>query len=75
MCLFNIFLCNLYRLIKDIDISSSTDENTSFGDHIDEVISALKNASASLFKWFSDNQVKTNPDNVIYALMKAAKRK
>ena len=28
----------------------------------DQVISALQNASTSLFTWFSDNQMKANPD-------------
>ena len=53
-CLFNIFLCNLFLLIKDVDIDSYADENTPcfvrdyiVGDNKDQVISALQNDVAS----------------------------
>ena len=59
--LFNIFLCHLFLLIKDVDIASYADDSTPYivGD---QPISALENAATSLFKWFSDNQMKANPD-------------
>ena len=58
--LFNIFLCDLFLLINGVDI----DDNKPYiaGNKIDQAISALKNAATSLFKWFSDNQIKANPD-------------
>ena len=53
--------------MKDLDISSYSDDNTPYfagdyivGDKIDQVISTLQNANASLFKWFPDNQMKAN---------------
>lgn len=53
--LFNIFLCHLFILIKDIEIVSYAYDNTSYiaGENIDQVISVLQNA-ASLFNWFSN---------------------
>ena len=52
--LFNIFLCDLF--------SSHTDGNTPYRttDTIDEVIKLLRHDFTMLFKWFSDNQMKTN---------------
>ena len=43
----------------DIDIASCADDNTPYivGDKIDKVVS-----DAPLFKWFSNNQMKANPD-------------
>ena len=49
----------------DIDIASYADDNTPYivGDKIDKVIS-----DASLFRWFSNNQMKANPD-ICYLLI------
>ena len=50
--------------MKDVGIASYADRNTPYivGDSIYQVISALHNAAASLFKWLSDIQMKANPD-------------
>ena len=32
--------------------------------HIDDLILSLQDAAVSLFKWFSDNQMELNIDNV-----------
>ena len=50
--------------MKDLDIDSYADDNTPcfVGDNIDQVVSALQNVAASLFKWFSDNQLNSNSD-------------
>ena len=48
--LFNIFLCDLFLLIRDLDIASYVDDNMPYdicGD-IDEIISDLKHAATSL---------------------------
>ena len=39
------------------------DDSTAYvvGDNVDQVISALRNHTGSLFSWFSDNQMKKNP--------------
>ena len=53
--------------MKDVDIVNYADDNTSYitGDNIDQVMSALQNAAASLFKWFSDNQMKVGKRKLI----------
>ena len=62
--LFNIFLCDLFIIMNDVDFASYADDNTSFfvANDLDEVIYKLQNASKSLFQWFADNQMKANPD-------------
>ena len=62
--LFNIFLCDLFLIIENIDIVSYADDNTPYttGNSIEEVIQKLENAAKTLFQWFSDNQMKANPD-------------
>ena len=62
--LFNIFLCDLFLITENIDIASYADDNMPYttGNSIEEVIQKLENAVKTLFQWFSDNQMKTNPD-------------
>ena len=63
--LFNIFLCDLFLIVENTDIVSFADDNTPYTkrNSIEEVIQKLKNAAKTLFQWFSDNQIKANPDN------------
>ena len=60
--LFNIFLCDLFFIMKETDFSSYADDNTPYknADTIEEVIKLLERDSTMLFKWFSDNQMKEN---------------
>ena len=60
--LFNIFLCDLFFIMKETDFSSYADHNTSYrtADTNEEVIKLLESDSAMLFKWFSDNQLKAS---------------
>ena len=62
--LFNIFLCDLFLIMNNIDCASYADDNTPYntGDSIEEVIKNLENASKTLFQWFANNQMKANPD-------------
>ena len=62
--LFNIFLCDLFLIMENIDIASYADDNTPYttGNSIEEVIQKLENAAKTLFEWFSDSQIKANPD-------------
>ena len=62
--LFNIFLCDLFLLIRDPDIASYADDNMFYivGGKINQGMLVFQNADASLFKWFSDNQMKANPE-------------
>ena len=62
--LFNIFLCDLFFIMNEVDFASYADDNTPFfvGNDLDEVIFKLQSASKTLFQWFADNQMKANPD-------------
>ena len=61
---FNIFLCDLFLIMENIDIASYADDNTPYttGNLIQEVIQKLENAAKTLFQWFRDNQMKAKPD-------------
>ena len=62
--LFNIFLSGLFLVMENVDFASYAEGNTicDAGDDIDEVIFSLQESSKKLFKWFADNQMKTNED-------------
>ena len=62
--LFNIFLSNLFLVVQNVNFACYADDNIIYdaGDGIDEVIFSLQESSKKLFKWFADNQMKTNED-------------
>ena len=62
--LFNIFMCDLFLIVNDVDFANYADDNTPFasGNTPVEVLECLDNASVKLFEWFSNNQMKANPD-------------
>ena len=62
--LFNIFLADLFFIVKDIDIASYADDNTPFivEDNIENVIASLEEATNALFDWFDSNHLKSSPD-------------
>ena len=62
--LFNIFLADLFLVLKDVDIANFADDSTPFtsANNTDDLIDSLEKASSSLFKWFKDNLFKGNPD-------------
>ena len=64
--MFNIFLSDLFLVVQNVDFvfASYADDNTIYdaGDSIDEIIYSLQESSKKLFKWFADNQIKTNED-------------
>ena len=62
--LFNIFLCDLFLIINNIDFASYGDDNTPYttDESAVKVIYKLEIEAKSLFTWFSDNQMKANPD-------------
>ena len=62
--LFNIFLCDLFFIMDDIDFTSYADENPPYtiGNNIEVLFSNLQNSSKILFQWVMDNQMKANPD-------------
>ena len=50
--------------MNEVKVASYADDNTPFfvGGDLGDVILKLQNASKTLFKWFSDNEMKANPD-------------
>ena len=62
--LFNIFLADLFFIIKDIDIASYADDTTPFivENDLEDVITSLEKASVDLFNWFKNNRLKSNAD-------------
>ena len=62
--LFSIFLCDLFLVMKNIDIASYADDNTPYttGNSVEEVIQKSENAAKTLFQWFRDNQMTANAD-------------
>ena len=61
--LFNIFICDLFLIMKKVDFASYADDNTPcvMGNGVKEAINSLKEASDKLFYWFANNQMKENP--------------
>ena len=49
--------------MNNTELASYADDNTPYavGNNIEELIVKLQNASKTLFQWFSDNQMKSNP--------------
>ena len=58
-------MCDLFFIVNEIDFDSYADDNTPFvsDDRLDDVLDSLENASLKRFDWFSNNQMKANPDN------------
>ena len=61
--LFNVFLCDLFLFIPNIDLVSYADDNTPFamGSSELEVINEIKTVVESLTLWFQNNCMKVNP--------------
>ena len=66
--LFNIFLCDLFFIMDDIDFASYADDNTPYtiGTNMEDVIFKLRNSSKILFQCFMDNQTKAHPDKCYF---------
>ena len=63
---FNVFLCDSFLFIPNIDLVSYADDNTPFamGDSELEVINEIKTVAESLTLWFRNNCMKVNPDKL-----------
>ena len=61
--LFNIFLCDLFFCIPNINIASYADDNTPYatGSDANSVIHDLENTASIMFNWFENNGMKANP--------------
>ena len=62
--LFNIFLCDLFLIVDDIDIASYADDNTPYctSNIRDDVKVTLKAALIKVLQWFYNNGMKANID-------------
>ena len=60
--LFNIFLCDMFFVMNDIDFAGYANDNKPYvsSDSIEDEIRILENDSIKLFNWFSDNVMKAN---------------
>ena len=61
---FIIFMCDLFTIFDEMDFASYADGNTHFVSEAtsENVVSYPQSCSASLFEWFSNNQMKANPE-------------
>ena len=75
--LFNIFLCDLFFSMKKKNRLRKLCgwQHTVTGDSIEDVINSLENDSIKLFKWFTDNQMKTNKDKCHLLISSSKKNK
>ena len=62
--LFNTFMCDLFFIVSEVYFASYADDKTPFVSsyRLEDVLDSLENASLKLFDWFSNNQMKANPD-------------
>ena len=62
--LFNIFLNDIFHVIKNCKLYNYADDNTvSAADHdLSKLVSNLVEDSLRLIKWFAENHMKANPD-------------
>ena len=54
----------MFFIVKNIDIASHADDNTPYisANNINEIILSLEKTTDTLFKWFSDNVMKSNAE-------------
>ena len=62
--LLNIFLADLFFILKGVDIANYPDDNTPYviADDNNGVIASLEKASEALFEKFENNLLKSNAD-------------
>ena len=60
--LFNIFICDMFLILKATHFTSYADDNTPFviRDDIADVIKVLEEIGENLLNWFSNNEMKLN---------------
>ena len=59
---FKIDLCDLFFIMKDVDIASFVDDNTPYLSANDNtsLVKTLEDSACSIFKWFKNNQMQGN---------------
>ena len=62
--LFNIYLCDLFFIIDNVEIASYADDTTPYScaKDMQSVISSLEMATTELFSWFANNSMKSNAE-------------
>ena len=62
--LFNLFMCDMFCFLQDIDIANYADDSTPYDTdkNIGFLINNLENWSSILFKWLNNNYMKVNTD-------------
>ena len=62
--LFNIYMCDLFFDIIEIDITNYADDTTPYALDLklENVVKLLEENADKLFDWFSNNYLKANPD-------------
>ena len=62
--LFNIFMCDMFLILKDKCFTGYADDNTPFvvRDNVTDVKKALEGIEKRLVNWFSSNEMKLNTD-------------
>ena len=60
--LFNVFMCDMFLILKDTYFAGYADDNTPFvvRDNITDVIKALDEIRERFVNWFSNNEMKLN---------------
>ena len=60
--LFNIYICDLFFGIGDLDIAGYADDNTpyTFSSELDKALKKLISYTIETFKWFHNNRLKSN---------------
>ena len=61
--LFNIFLCDMFLILENVDIASYADDNTPYTTGQNQVLKLkFEEHSSEIFKWFGNNAIKSNQD-------------
>ena len=60
--LFNIYICDLFFGIGDLDIASYADDNTpyTFSSELDVALKKLRSYTIKIFEWFHNNRLKSS---------------
>ena len=62
--LFNIYICDMFLYVDDVEIAGYADDNTPYTQGLDSesVISSLQLSTSKLMHWFKANYMKLNAD-------------
>ena len=62
--LFNVYICDLFYIIKDWKVANYADDTTPYVvcKNMTDVIHSLENCATLLFEWFENNNMKANSD-------------